>query len=122
MFEQTSKRYTGHSNPFQVDELVYHLLPMAVTNVSRKLQVHWVGPFKVTKIINECHTQVCVDGKSVVVHNGHLLKAMGDKLPIVALKAVVEGDDSLAPSEDQLLNDHHTMDKQSNNSCELHCI
>ena len=88
VFEQTTKRYTGCTNPFQVDDWVYHLLPVAVTNVSRKMQVHWVGPYKVSKIINECQTQVCVDGKLVVVHNGHLLKATGDKPPIVALKDV----------------------------------
>ena len=59
---------------------------MAVTNLSQKLQVHWVGPFQVTKIVNECQTQLCVDGKSVIVHNRHLLKATGDKPPIVALR------------------------------------
>ena len=62
-FEQAQKRYTGRPNPFQVDDWVYRLLPVAVTNVSRKLQVHWVGPFKVLKPINEAQTEIQVEGK-----------------------------------------------------------
>ena len=76
VFEQMTKRYTGRPNPFQINDWVYRLLPVAVTNVSRKLQVHWVGPYKVSKPLNKAHTQIQVEGKSV--HNGHLLKATGD--------------------------------------------
>ena len=76
-FEQAKKRYSGCPNPFQVGDWVYRLLPVALTNVSRKLQVHWVGPFKVLKPINEAQTEIQVEGKQVVVHNNHLLKATG---------------------------------------------
>ena len=88
VFEQAEKRYSGRPNPFQVDELVYRLLPVAVTNVSRKLQVHWVGPYRVVRLVNECQTEIEVDGKQIVAHNSHLLPATGDKPPIVPLKDV----------------------------------
>merc|ERR1712015_453071 len=80
--------YSGRPNNFKVNDWVYRLLPVAVTNVSRKLQVHWVGPFQVSKPVNEAQTEISVEGKLVLVHNGHLLKATGDKPPIVALRDV----------------------------------
>merc|ERR1712015_301853 len=80
--------YSGRPNSFKVGDWVYRLLPVAVTNVSRKLQVHWVGPFQVSRPVNKAQTEISVEGKLVLVHNGHLLKATGDKPPIVALQDV----------------------------------
>ena len=88
VFEATAKRYSGKPNPFQVDDWVYRLLPVAVTNVSRKMQVNWVGPFQVTRIVHQCQVELRVEGKLVVAHVGHLVKATGDRPKIVPLRDV----------------------------------
>ena len=68
--------------------MVYWLLPVAIAGVSRKLQVQFVGPYPVTRIVNECLTEIMVDQKLVSVHNGHLVIAIGDKPLIVVLRDV----------------------------------
>ena len=88
VFEATARRYSGKPNPFQVDDWVYRLLPVAVANVSRKMQVSWVGPFQVTRIIHQCQVEIRVEGKLVVAHVGHLVKATGDRPKIVPLRDV----------------------------------
>ena len=74
VFDATARRYSGKPNPFQVDDWVYRLLPVAITHVSRKMQVNWVGPFQVTRIIHQCQVELQVEGKLVVAHVGHLVK------------------------------------------------